>query len=241
MVLGDVELAFYISSITISVLFIFVFYNLIKRPSIKRIRKICYAIVFLTLMILNVILISIFDLVTKWDEVIMFNVIWIPFFLLMFQELAENPLILKIPFGQLIITAGLIISLVICASIVLMDYISFGAMGNWAISLPIFISCLLLIPFFLILIARVFGKAEKQWTEGVIESGKLFILYTLGAGYGLIMIVIGIYPIIFGADSWIPLNIGIPPLIIGLILFIYSIRNYLKERRKRIETGFGWG
>ena len=238
MALGDAELIFFISNGIMLILFIVLYLKLYKKPEISRVRKVIYAIAFPALVTVITICILIFHISMSWDEALMFNVIWILFFLIMLQDIAGNPLMQKIPFGRLFLVLGLMILLVVSVVISLLDFVWFLSMGEWTFPLPIFIvSTLIIIPL-LILISQNFQKVEEQSTEGAIVSGGRYILHLLGFTFGAVLITIGVAPIIVGEVSMIPSHIGIVLLVIGIILTLYNLFYIQQERRQRAKAGF---
>ncbi|TFG05589.1 MAG: hypothetical protein EU536_01745 [Promethearchaeota archaeon] len=119
-----------------------------------------------------------------------------------------------------------------------MTLLSVLSIGVWSIPPPLFVLLALLLPILLYLTARTWQKGEAQYTGGAITSGGRFALLVLGACFGLLLIIGGSLSILFWW-FWMPLHVGIPTLIIGLVLFIYSLWHLQEEKRKREEAGFG--
>ena len=235
MALGPTELTFLISSGIILALFIIVFYKLCKNSDVRRSHKIVYAIIFPGIVVLGCVSIFVFNLFMDWREVLMFNVVWVPLFLLMLLDLNENPIMRNFPFGRLFLAVGLVVISVILILLITVDFFMFMSTGEWVdfLPLPIFIVLVLLIGPILILTTRTYGKGEETSTEGKITSGGRAILLILGFGFAILIMIIGIMPLI-SEDSWVPLQIGILTLIVGIILFIYINIQLNQERHKRL-------
>ncbi len=171
----------------------------------------------------------------------MFNVIWVPFFLLMLQDLADNPLIRKFPLGTLFASVGLMILLIVFLSLIVLDILIFASEGEWFPFLPFptfIILVLITIPLF-ILTARLYGKGEKDFTNGDIKSGGLVVLYAIIATFGMGLLVFGVSSLVI-EDSWMPPHVGTVSLTIGIIFLMISIPLLFREKFKRKTKGWDW-
>jgi hypothetical protein len=238
MVMGKMELAFLISSVVMLVLFIIVFYKLYKKPAISREHKIVYVIVFPSLAILGCISIFFFQFNVDWGELFIYNLIWIWLFLFMLQDLAGNPQTRSIPFGALILSVIGVVLVFLCGVIVMLTILSVLSLGDWFIPLPILILLSLLLPLLLYLTATAWRKGETQYTKGTITSGGRSVLLIIGLTFGCVLGIAGSCSFLFW-PFWIPLHVGIPVFIIGMILVIYCLPCLNEEKRKREVAGFG--
>ncbi|HUX98061.1 MAG TPA: hypothetical protein VMV49_00780 [Candidatus Deferrimicrobium sp.] len=239
--LGDAEIAFLISSGIMVILFLFVYSKLYRKPEIHRSHKVVYALLFPGLLILGGISTFIFQIFITWDEVLMFNIVWLPIFFLMLQEVAGHSHTQKIPFGKLLLAVLLTILLVFCLVFILLDFLWFISLGVWDIlPLPTFIVLVIVTGPIFILAARLYGKGEEEFTDGQITSGGITFLYMIVCAFGLTFIALGLGPILLGEESWIPANIGYVLLTIGILLFTLSLIKLEKGRRKRKEAGYDW-
>ncbi len=240
MALGDADIAFLISSGIMLTLFIFIYHKLYKKPEISRMHKVVYAILFPGIVILIGIGIFVFQIFINWREVLMFNVAWIPLFLLMLSDLAGDQLTRKIPFGKVFLTVGLIVLLIFCLTFILIDFLWYISVGVWLdfLPLPIFIVLVLGVGPLFVLTARLYGKGEEEFTDGRITSGGILFLYIIILTYGLALFVFGTAPIVFGEDSWLPPYLSRILLVIGILLMAVSLPKLIEERRKRKEAGY---
>ncbi len=239
--LGSADIAFLISSSIVIALFIPTYYKLYRKWEVSRRHKIVYAIIFPVLMISGGLSIFVFHFLMDWKEVLMFNVIWVPFFLLMLQDLAANPLIQKFHMGTIFATVGLIILLTVVLVFIVMDILNFASTGEWIPFLPLPTLIVLVLIFFplFILTARLYGKGEEEFTNGDIKSGAMLFLYAIIATFGFYLSLSGLYSLI-AEDSWIPSHVGIISLIIGLPFLIISTVMLFREKYKRKMKGWGW-
>ncbi len=191
MALGDAELAFFISNGIMLIIFFILYHKLYRKPEISKARKVIYAITFPILLAIIGISIFLLPISMNWAEALMFNIIWVQFFMIMLKDIAGHPSMQRIPFGRLFLGIGMIFLLIVCFTISLLELVWFLSMGEWSISLPIFIISILSIVPLLILISKTFRKVEEQVTEGVITSGGRQILHVLGAAFGFTLLGIG--------------------------------------------------
>ncbi|TFG04336.1 MAG: hypothetical protein EU536_04795 [Promethearchaeota archaeon] len=242
MAVGEAEIVFLISSGIMLALFLLVYSKLYRKPEVQRSHKIVYALLFPGLTILGGISIFLYQIFITWDEVLMFHVVWIPIFLLMFQEVAGRSHAQKIPFVKLLLAVALTILLIFCLTFILLDVLTFISLGVWSgfFPLPIFIVVVIVTGPLFILAARLYGKGEEEFTGGSITSGGITFLYIIGFTYGLFFIAAGSGAIVLGEVSWIPVQIGVILLIIGILITALSIIKLEKERRKRKDAGYDW-
>ena len=239
MTLGDTEVAFLISSIIMLVFFILVYSKLYKKPEISREHKVVYAIIFPSLVVLGSIAIFIYQFYMDWGEIFMFNLIWVWFFLFMLQDLAGHPQTRAISFVALFLTVAGMVLVITCGVTVMLTLLWVLSVGEWFIPPPILILLCLLLPLLLYLTAHSYGKGEHQYTQGAITSGGRIALLIIGLTFGAGLSVAGSGSFLFGPGDWMPLHVGIPTFIIGMILVFYCIPKLNEEKRKREEAGFG--
>ncbi|MHA1130772.1 MAG: hypothetical protein ACTSQQ_08185 [Candidatus Helarchaeota archaeon] len=238
MVLGPTELTFLISSGIMLALFIVVFYKLCKNSDVHRSHKIVYAIIFPGIVVLGCVSIFVFNLFMDWREALMFNIVWIPLFLLMLQDLSAPSQLKKLPFSKLFLAVALTILLVFCLSFILIAIIYYLNLGIWIdfLPIPIFIILVIIVGPLFVLTARIYGQGEAEFSNGEITSGGITFLYLIGFTYGLAMITMGFASLLGYETS--PYLIY-PFIIIGMILFAYCGSKLIKERRKRKKAGYG--
>jgi len=238
MVLDDAEIAFLISSGIMLTLFILIFYKLYKISNISRGHKITYAMVFSGLMVVGFISIFIFQLIVDWTEVLIFNIVWIPFFILMLQDIAGNPEVRRIPFGLAILSAILVTLVVFGGVFILGGLLWYLSREEWLFPFPIFLTIILAMGPLLILAMRVFRKGGEQYYDRQIPSGGRILLFSIGAVFGIALIVWGLAPFIFGNDyDVVSPQVGVVLLSIGIILFLYSFIRTIQERNKLKKAG----
>jgi hypothetical protein len=231
--LGPPELTFLISSGTMLALFIMVFYKLCKSPDVRRSHKIVYALVFPALVILGVVSIIVFQLNMDWTEALAFNVVWIPFFIFMLQDLTGNPWLRDFPFGRAILAALLTALVIAMLILILVDILSFLSGTGWFFPVPLLIFLVIAIGPLLILTTLAHQKGEEVASGGIITSGGRMILLALGLTFGTILIAMGSFSIIL--HTFLPLHISIPTIICGIVLILFCLPYSIRERRKRVE------
>ncbi len=239
-VIGDTQLAFIISSAIMFACFLPAYYKLWKKPTVSRGRKIGYAILFPSLVILGGISTFVFQFFLDWGEVIVFNSIWVFLYLFLLRDITDSSFFQKIPIGKVLITSGFIILFVICSSLVFADLLWFVSFGEWIFFLPLPTLIILLIISILlfILAARFYKKGEEEFTGDEITSGGFLLLNITVATYGLLLVYAGLP--IYSEDTGIPTHVRYILLIIGIILLILTIPTLYRERQKRVKRGWGY-
>ncbi|NVM56100.1 MAG: hypothetical protein HWN66_20555 [Candidatus Helarchaeota archaeon] len=242
--IDDTTAAFFIFSSIVVALFIVIYRKVYKQIEIPKGHKIIYAISCPFLMILEGIAIFGFDFLMNWEEVSLFNIIWIPFFLMMLEDLNIQTWISGIILA--IISIVLIFLSLFCfvsISTGLIYFISLWKWPEWP-PLSIFIICVIVVVPLLTFGGRMFGKYEKQAFEGKITTGERLILHFLGLSLGSILMGMGLTPLItkisgwMGGDHWMPFHVAVPSFIIGLILVVYCFFVVLKEIFKRRQLKY---
>jgi len=164
----------------------------------------------------------------------MFNVVWIPIFLLMVQDLAGKSKVRQFPFLYAFLTAGLTALVAIGGVFILIDLLYFIGEGEWAFPFPIFLVLILAIGPLLLLTARASQKGEDQFTKGRITSGGRAMLYVIGVGFGTLLTTGGLTIIFYYGGDWIPFSVSITMVSIGIVILLYSLPCLIQERRKRL-------
>jgi len=127
----------------------------------------------------------------------------------------------------------------VCGVTIVLTVLWVASEGEWVVPLPILILLSLLLPFLLYLAARAWGKGEEQYTGGAISSGGRGALLIIGITFGILLSIAGGCSLFFWRWFWMPLHVGIPTFILGMILVIYCLPRLNEEKRKREEAGFG--
>ncbi len=142
-------------------LYIFIYAKLYKNPEVSQSHKIIFAVLFPLLIIVGCIFIFVFHFFISWLDVVKFNVVWVPFFLVMLFDVLGHPLVRKINFGVLLVAVGLIVLSIVCLGWVLSVIQMFEYAGELSMPLPFFIFLLIVTGAVLFVTARVYGFGEK--------------------------------------------------------------------------------
>ncbi|HUX98695.1 MAG TPA: hypothetical protein VMV49_04020 [Candidatus Deferrimicrobium sp.] len=239
MVIGETEIAFFISSAVMFAFVIPALYKLYKRKTISRGRKAGYTLIFPSLTILGGLSIFVFQFFMDWREVIMFNGIWVLIYVFLLQDLAGSSLGQKFPIGKAFLAVGFTVIFVICSVFVFCDVVNFMSLGEWIDfePLPIFIVLTIITILTFILAVRFYGTGEEEFTGGDIQSGSVLFIYMMVTVYGLVFFIFGLP--IYAEDSWIPTHVQNTFLIIGIIMLVLAIPLLIRERQKRVQAGWG--